>query len=194
MWTCCCCAFQQGAKTVLAASNACWIRGRNRWSCVLVLPEWEKVGGEDETSASGPTRGPVFFDHGWMGDGSLQRHDWDGWGVTGERMVVAICGRPQPWVEGPRLHGSEVVPPWCVLCCYVEIMRGVWNWGEIFSNERPTVRQDLNYYLNNKSYLKWSNNLNMNIKVGGDSSKLLNWIDLFFQNLFRKNISHRSHS
>ena len=143
-----------------------------------------------------PTRWARYYFEGGCEIAEHCRSDGDSCGMTGGRVVVAVGWVAVAMIEVPRLCGSEVVPPWLNL-----ILEDLWImrrdlWGNlsiIFSNEQPTVRQGLNYSLNNIVYLKWCNTLNMNIKVGlvgCDSTKLLNWKDLFFQNLSRKTISH----
>ena len=141
-------AFRQGTTTILTASNTCRIRGHERWRrrwCFRSAWMGKVRGGEE---ASGLTRGAGYLFRRRVRDSSSQRFIGDGWGVTGERIVFAVGGRPQPWIEGPRLHGLEVAPPWWWYYVVIEKMCDLklkLRRDYLFSNERPTVRQGLNY-------------------------------------------------
>ena len=171
-------AFRQGTTTILNASNTCRIRGHERWRrrwCFRSAWMGKVRGGEE---ASGLTQGAGYLFRRRVRDSSSQRSIGDGWGVTGERIVFAVGGRPQPWIEGPRLHGLEVAPPWwCIRwCCYWKKIMG-WFEARLFIFKWTTNGQTRSELSLSKHliYLRWNNILNINIKVGFDSSKLLNW-------------------
>ena len=110
---------------------------------------------------------------------------------TGERLSLFEGGRGHDWRPwGYWVRGGAAMV--CIMLL-LKLSRGFFEIEtRLFSNEGPTVRQGLNYHLSNSSYLSQTNILNINIKVGFDSRKLLNWIDLLFSEFIQKKLSHNT--